>query len=150
MPKNIYHVLLTAKEKKQLLSIISKGKGSAKTVMHANILLAADENVEHPKRTESEIAEMFHVHKQTVHSVRKEYALNGLESALSRKKRTTPPIQSKLIGDVEAKIIALSCSEPPDGRSRWTLRMLADKSVELHYVESISHVAIGNLLKKTN
>lgn len=150
MPKNIYHVKLTVKEREQLISIISKGKASAKVIMHANILLAADESIDQPKRTESKIAELLHVHQQTVHTVRKAYALGGLDVAISRKKRDTPPIQPKVTGDVEAKIIALSCTEPPKGRSRWTLRLLADKAVELHYIDSISYVAVGNILKKTN
>ena len=150
MPKQLYHVNLTTKERKTLLDIIKKGSASAKTIMHANVLLAADENNQQPKRSENEIAEMFNVHSQTVHSIRKEFALHGLEAALSRKKRETPPVPAKITGDVEAKIIALSCSEPPEGRSRWTLRLLADKAIELNYVDSISYVAIGNLLKKTN
>lgn len=150
MPKNLYRVKLTAKERKKLLDIVSKGSASAKTIMHANILLAADEDSAPRKRTENEIAEMFNVHKQTVHTIRKEFSRNGLEAALARKKRETPPVPPKITGDVEAKIIALSCSEPPDGRSRWTLRLLADKAVELNYVDSISYVAVGHLLKKTN
>jgi len=150
LPKQLYHVNLTTKERKALLDIVKKGSASAKTIMHANVLLAADENNQQPKRSENEIAEMFNVHSQTVHSIRKEFSLHGLEAALSRKKRETPPVPAKITGDVEAKIIALSCSEPPEGRSRWTLRLLADKAIELNYVDSISHVAIGNLLKKTN
>ena len=150
MPKQLYHVNLTTKERKALLDIVKKGSASAKTIMHANVLLAADENNQQPKRSENEIAEMFNVHSQTVHSIRKEFSLHGLEATLSRKKRETPPVPAKITGDVEAKIIALSCSEPPEGRSRWTLRLLADKAIELNYVDSISHVAIGNLLKKTN
>ena len=149
MPKNLYRVKLTAKDRKKLLDIVSKGSASAKTIMHANILLAADENSAR-KRTENQIAEMFNVHKQTVHTIRKEFSLNGIEAALSRKKRETPPVPPKITGDVEAKIIALSFSEPPDGRSRWTLRLLADKAVELNYVDSISYVTVSNLLKKTN
>jgi len=150
MPKNLYHVNLSASEKKKLLDIISKGSSSAKTIMHANILLAADENLTKGKLTENEIAVLFNVHKQTVHSIRKAYVTYGLESAIMRKKRDTPPITPKITGEVEARIIALSCSEPPDGRSRWTLRLLADKAVELEYIDSISHEAVNRLLKKTN
>ncbi|MDO9535185.1 MAG: helix-turn-helix domain-containing protein [Bacillota bacterium] len=116
--------------------------------MHANILLAADENSFKEKKTEDEIAELFNVHKQTVHTIRKEYALNGLNAAISRKKRGTPPVKPKITGEVEAKIIALSCSLPPEGRSRWTLRLLADKAVELEFIDSISHEAVSRLLKK--
>ncbi|HAG10010.1 MAG TPA: hypothetical protein DCK76_01090 [Desulfotomaculum sp.] len=73
---------------------------------------------------------------------------HGLQVAIDRKKRSTPPVEPKLTGEVKAKIIALSCSAPPSGWSRWTLRLLADKAVELQYVDSVSHVAVGRLLKK--
>lgn len=82
--------------------------------------------------------------------VRKTYALFGLEAAIFRKKRVKPPTEPKITGEVEAKIIALSCSEPPVGRARWALRMLADKAVELGYIESISHESVNHVPKKTN
>jgi len=116
--------------------------------MHANVLLAADENNPEGKKSEAEIAELFHVHPQTVHTIRKNYAEKGMDDTLIRKKRSTPPVESKITGEVEAKVIALSCSAPPTGRTRWTLRLLADKAVELHYIDSISHEAVGRLLKK--
>ena len=119
-----------------------------KTIMHANVLLAADENGVSGRKSEAEIAALFHVHPQTVHTIRSQYSEQGLQAALGRKKRKTPPVESKVTGDVEAKIIALSCTSPPSGRSRWTLRLLADKAVELQYIDSISHVAVGRLLKK--
>lgn len=150
MPKQLYHVRLSDSEKKKLLSLISKGSSSARTIMHANILLAADENSSSGKKTEAEIAAIYSVHYQTVHFVRKTYALFGLETAISRKKRVTPPTEPKITGEVAAKIIALSCSEPPVGRARWTLRLLADKAVELGYIESISHESVNHVLKKTN
>ena len=99
------------------------------------------------KTLETEIAELYNVHQQTVHTIRKEYSQKGLEATVFRKKRETPPVAPKITGDVEAKIIALSCSTPPSGRSKWSLRLLAGKSVELQYVESISHEAVGRLLK---
>jgi hypothetical protein len=117
--------------------------------MHAQVLLSADEH-DGRKLSEKEIASRHSVNFQTVHSIRKTYALFGLDVALGRKKRSTPPITPKITGDVEAKIIALSCSSPPEGRSRWTLRLLADKVVELRIVESISHETIHRTLKKTN
>ncbi len=116
--------------------------------MRANVLLAADENNPDGRKSEKKIAELFHVHRQTVHSIRKKYAENGLSATLGRKKRETPPVEPKITGEVEAKIIALSCSSPPEGRSRWSLRFLADKSVELNFIDSISHEAVGRLLKK--
>ena len=148
MPKVKYHVRLTKKERSTLLDIVSKGTASARTIMRANVLLSADEKNSKSKKSETEIAELFNVHQQTVHTIRKEYCQKGLEATISRKERKTPPVEPKITGDVEAKIIALSCSSPPPGRSKWSLRLLADKSVELQYVDSISHEAVGRLLKK--
>lgn len=148
MPKVKYHVRLSKKERTKLLEIVSKGSASARTIMRANVLLAADENSPNGKKHEAEIAELFNVHPQTVHTIRKEYTEKGLDATINRKKRGTPPVEPKITGEVEAKIIALSCSSPPHGRSRWSLRLLADKSVELGYVDSISHEAVGRLLKK--
>lgn len=148
MPRVKYHVRLPKKDRTALLSIISKGTASAKSIMRANVLLAADENNPNGKKSEIEIAELLNVHQQTVHTIRKEYSEKGLDFALSRKKRETPPVEPKITGEVEAKIIALSCSTPPPGRSRWSLRLLADKSIELQYIDSISHEAVGRLLKK--
>ena len=150
MPKIRNHVCLTADERNTLLSLVSKGSAPVKMIMHANILLAADENGIQGRASEVEIAECFHVSKQTVHNVRQRYSEKGLDAAIGRKKRDTPPVPAKITGDVEARIIAMSCSEPPQGRSRWTLRLLASKAVELEVVDSISHVAIGQVLKKTN
>lgn len=116
--------------------------------MRANVLLAADKNSPSGKKSESEIAEHLHVNQQTVHALRKTYAEHGLDAAISRKKRDTPPVEPKITGEVEAKIIALSCSTPPTGRSKWSLRLLADKAVELQYIDSIFHEAVGRLLKK--
>lgn len=148
MPKVKYHVRLSEDERKTLLKIVSKGSASAKSIMHANVLLAADENSAGGRKSETQIAELFHIHPQTVHTIRKQYSEKGLSTALGRKKRKTPPVEPKITGEVEAKIIALSCSSPPTGRSRWSLRLLADKAVELQYIDSISHEAVGRLLKK--
>lgn len=150
MPTVKYRMCLSPEERNTLLSLVSKGTASARAIMHANILLAADENNPGGKKSEMEIAKLFHVNQQTVHSIRKRYAKHGLAAAVDRKKRETPPVEPKITGDVEAKIIALSCSSPPEGRSRWSLRLLADKAVELNYIDSISHEAVARLLKKTN
>lgn len=116
--------------------------------MHAHVLLHADENNNDKRKSEIEIAKILHVNQQTVHAIRRRFAEEGLSAAIGRKKRETPPITPKITGDVETKIIALSCSTPPSGRSKWSLRLLADKSVELQYVDSISHEAVNRLLKK--
>jgi transposase len=148
MPKNKYHVRLSKTDRATLLDLISKGTASARSIMRAHVLLAADVHSPDRKMSESEIAERFHVHLQTVHTIRKTFSEKGLEDVISRKKRGTPPVEPKITGEVEAKIIALSCTTPPSGRSRWSLRLLADKSVELKYIDSISHEAVGRLLKK--
>ena len=148
MPKHKYHVCLSKTERKYLINIVSKGTTSAKEIMHANILLAADENTGKVRKNEAEIAKTFHVNLQTVHTIRRRYSEEGLDASIKRKKRETPPIEPKITGDVEARIIALSCSTPPEGYSRWSLRLLADKAVELQYIDSISHESVGRLLKK--
>ena len=148
MPKVRFHVRLTDEERKTLLQIVSKGSAPAKSIMRANVLLAADENTKGTKKSEAEIAELFHVTTRTVHTIRQQYSEHGLQATLGRKKRETPPVAPKITGEVEARIIALSCSAPPSGRSGWTLRLLADKAVELEYIDSISHEAVGRLLKK--
>jgi len=148
MPKIKYHVRLSEEDRTTLLDLVSKGSASARSIMHANVLLAADENSPSGRKSEIEIAELFHVNKQTVHTIRKQYSEKGLDAAISRKKRETPPVEPKITGEVEAKIIALSCSTPPTGRAKWSLRLLADKAVELQYIDSVSHEAVGRLLKK--
>ena len=144
-----YRVILTDRERSKLVKVITKGSASAKMIMHANVLLAVDEG-NTKKRSEKEIASLLHISSQTVHTIRKTYATEGVDAALVRKKRQTPPVQPKITGDIEARIIALSCSEPPDGRSKWTLRLLADKVVELQIIDSISHESVYRLLKITN
>ena len=148
MPKKKFHVCLTKMERKSLLDIVSKGSASAREIMHANVLLSADEIYAGVRKSETEIAILYHVNPQTVHTIRRRCSEKGLEAALSRKKRETPPVAPKITGEVEAKIIALSCGSPPQGRSRWSLRLLADKAVELQYIDSISHEAVSRLLKK--
>lgn len=148
MPKKKYHVQLDSEERNQLLNIISKGTASAKEIMHANVLLAADENNPNGRKSESEIADFYHVHPQTVFTIRQRFCQQGLDAAISRKKREQPPNKIKITGEVEAKVIALSCTAPPNGQSRWTLRLLADKAVELNYIDELSHTAVGRLLKK--
>lgn len=150
MPKVKNHVRLSSAERKTLQDLITKGSSTARSIMHAHVLLSADENNPQGPMKEAKIAQLLHVSQQTVHSVRQLYSEKGLEAAIGRKKRETPPVPAKITGDVEARIIALSCNEPPPGRSKWTLRLLADKAVELEIISSISYVAVGQLLKKTN
>ena len=149
MPSVKYSIELSDSDRRTLLDIVAKGSSSAKMILRANILLASDRtNKKH--MTVAEIASAFSTSPTTVQNVRTSYANNGLDATISRKKRVVPPVAPKVTGDVEAHIIALACSEPPKGYEKWTLRLLADKCVELNYVDSISHVTVQRLLKKTN
>ena len=149
MPSVKYIIELTDTDRKTLLDIVAKGTSPAKSILRANILLASDKNNK-KHMTVAEIAEAYHTTPTTVQNVRTSYANNGLDATINRKKRTTPPVPPKVTGDVEAHIIALACGEPPEGYSKWTLRLLANKCVELNYAESLSHVTVSRLLKKTN
>ena len=133
-------------DKEELLEIITKGTSPARTILRANILLASDRRSD-KYMTVSEIADAYHTTPTTVQTVRTE---KGHEATIHRKKRETPPVPAKVTGEVEAHVIALACGQPPEGYSRWTLRLLADRTVELGYIDSISHVTVSNILKKTN
>lgn len=147
MPSVKYLIELSDADQITLKDIVAKGSSSAKTILRANILLASDRNAKQ-KMTVAQIADAYHTTPTTVQNVRTSYANNGLEAIIYRKKRETPPVPAKVTGDVEAHIVALACSEPPEGYERWTVRLLADKCVELNYVESLSHMTVSRVLKK--
>ena len=149
MPSIKYVIELSNQEKVRLMEIVKKGNSPARTILRANILLASDKQNDR-YMTMSEIANAYRTTPTTVQTVRTSSCKKGLEATITRKKRETPPIPAKVTGEVEAHIIALACGQPPEGYSRWTLRLLADKTVELGYIESISHVTVSNILKKTN
>ncbi len=149
MPSVKYIIELTDDDRKTLSDTVAKGSSSAKTILRANILLASDRNAKQ-RMTVAQIADVYHTTPTTVQNVRTSYINNGLEATIYRKKRKTPPVPAKVTGDVEAHIIALACSDPPEGYERWTVRLLADKCVELKYVESLSHMTVSRVLKKTN
>jgi transposase len=114
------------------------------------ILLKADQGDNGPGWLDERISEALDVTIQTIERVRKQLVEEGFDAVLSRRKYTQKVSRKKIDGDVEAHLVALSCSEPPEGRVRWTLRLLADSIVELGYVQSISHEAVRQTLKKTN
>lgn len=149
MPKKKYAIELTAKERLELIKITKTGSSPAKVITRANILLASDASVGKPL-TVMETAERFNTTPTTVQTVRREFSESGLDGALFRKKRKTPPVQPKVDENFEARLISLCCSEPPEGYERWTLRLIADKCVELGYIDSISHMTVKRTLKKTN
>ena len=142
-----YKVYLSKKQRKELEKITKQGKHSASTIKRANILLNLDENNGIVQKQE-DIAKQLCTTTVTIYNVSKEYVEKGLNGTVYRKVRQTPPIAPKATGDIEARIIALACSEPPKGRTRWTLRLLEEKVVELQIVDSISDNTIGRLLKK--
>lgn len=100
--------------------------------------------------TVAEIAAAFNTTPTTVQNVRTSYVNSGLEATINRKKRETPPVPAKVTGDIEAHIVAMACGDPPEGYSRWSVRLIAEKCVELNYIDSISHMTVSRILKKTN
>ena len=143
-----YIVTLTAEERQQLLELVRKGATAAYKIKHANILLASDENGEN--LSAAEVAKAYRCHAQTVYGVRRRFVEVGLNAAVGRKKRATPPVPKKLDGRAEARLVALACEETPDGVARWSLRLLSEKMVDLGVVASISHETVRTTLKKTS
>ena len=143
-----YIVRLTEEERKGLAELVSKGKSVAYKVKHAHILLKAD--ADGPNWEDKRIAEAFSVHIGTVGNVRQRLVEGGMEAALGRKKRENPPCERILDGKREARLIALTHSKPPEGHCRWTLRLLADKMVELKIADSVSHETVRRTLKNMN
>lgn len=142
-----YHVDLPQEERTRLERLVKKRKSTSEQVKRSKILLSADRLGDRNWK-DSQIAEQYEVSVRTIERLRKRYVLEGLEVALKGKPRLN--LDKKLFdAEVESKLIALRCSEPEEGRSSWSLRLLADKMVELSYVESISHESVRQLLKKT-
>lgn len=144
-----YIVKLTLEERVELLTLIRFGKKAANTLMHARVLLSADENDTKLKpKTDETIAAEMHVSSKTVARIRQRFVQEGIESALSRRPHTNPKSR-KIDGEQEAHLVALCCSTPPEGRSRWTLKLLANKLVSLDIIDSVSPATICRVLKKT-
>ena len=145
-----YKVTLTADERNSLQDLIAAGKAPAQKLAHARILLKADAAPGGPAWPDARIAEAAEVSVATVERVRQRFVEQGLEAALVRKPPDRPSRQRKLDGHGEARLVALACSDPPLGRARWTLRLLADKLVELEVVDTISTETVRQVLKKTS
>lgn len=144
-----YTIHLTKDEVDELLAIINKGSHSTQTFRAAYILLNCDEGEFSQKVPNEQLAKVLRIGLRTIDRVKKRFVEGGLEAVLERKP-TTRIYDRKVDGDLEANLVSLCCSEPPKGYAKWTLRLLADKLVELNYVDKISHVTVGNVLKKTN
>jgi transposase len=147
--KVLYNVTLTTEEREQLHKLISTGKGSARRRLHARILLKADTNGGQKKLADQEIAQMLECGSATVFRVRRRFVEAGLSAAIEPRQAERHH-QPKLDGEQEAHLIALIGSPPPDGYQRWRLRLLADKMVEMNYLDRVSHEKVRRVLKKTN
>jgi transposase len=147
--KKKYVVTLTDEERWMLQEMLSRGKAAARKLAHARILLKADVADGGADWNDEAIAEGLEVGRATVERVRKESVEEGLEAALERRKPRRQ-YQRKLDGEGEAHLVTLACQKPPEGRSRWTLQLLADRMVELKYVDEISYQTVRRTLKRTN
>jgi len=142
-------IILSPDERAELKRFSKAGIHSVRLVNRARIILALDMSGGKETEKQEDIAEHIGVSRQTVNNAKNDFlALQDVSLFLQRKKRETPPVPSKITGELEARIIALACGKAPKGYARWTLRLLAAKCVELHYSDAISHTAIGTLLKK--
>jgi transposase len=139
-----YIVTLTDAERATLRTLISCGKGAARRLIHARVLLKADQGL-----PDQAIGDEVEVSRPTVERVRRRFVEEGLDAALDPR-RPDKPREFKIDGAVEAHLIALACSAPPTGEARWTLRLLASKLVELEYLPEVSHETVRRALKKTS
>lgn len=143
-----YIVRLSMEERQQLEDLVTKGKAQAYRIKHAHILLAVD--ADGPNWFDAQAAQAFRCDANTVRNVRQRFVEQGVEAALRRKPQDRPSRTPILDGEKEARLIALACSKPEAGRAKWSLRLLADKAVELEIVDAICHETVRQALKKTN
>lgn len=144
-----YVVELTSEERRYLRDLARKGKAAAYKIRHANILLHVDQGDEGPAWKDAEVAEVFGCHETTVENVRRRLVLDGLDAAVTRRREGVGRPRT-IDGDAEARLTVLACSKPPKDRSRWTLRLLADKIVELNIVDKCNRMTVQRTMKKTN
>ena len=143
----IYIVKLTQKERDFLSGLISTGKSAARKLLHARILLKVDSSPHGENWTDEKVSEALDVSVRSIERIRERFVLEDLESSLARREHTSYRPR-KLDGKQEAHLVALACSQAPEGRKRWTLHLLADKMVEMKHVETLSHEAVRQTLKK--
>ena len=146
--KHKHPVKLTSEERAQLNRLTMQGRTQVRKLKRAKILLLADENHSQGQKTDKAIAEKLDIGSATIERVRRHYAEGGLEAALNEKRRSGRPLV--ISGLDRAKITALACSTPPKGQARWTLRLLAEKGVELEILDAICYTTVGDILKKTS
>jgi len=145
-----YAVTLEDDERRQLRELIGVGRAAAYKRRHAEVLLKADAGPHGPAWTDERMAEAFGASVRSIEYLRERFVTEGLEAALGRRQRSRPPVEPRLDGRQEARLVALSCSAVPPGHCRWTLRLLADRLVELQVVDSISYETVRQALKKTS
>ena len=144
-----YRIRLTTDEQQELNALVSRGRAAAYKQTHGRILLMSDESRSDGGMKDAEITSALGVGQSTVERIRKRCVEEGVESALNRKKQLRRR-QKRLDGEGEARLIAMACGEPPEGRASWTLKLLADQLVECEIVETISTETVRQALKKTN
>ena len=145
-----YRVTLTKEEREELEAMTRRGKMHARRFIHARALLLCDASADGPAWNVADVAAALGVSSRAIEHLKKRFVEEGLEAALERKPREKPPREIRFDGAFEARLIALACSDVPEGHRRWTVRLLADKAVELKFAESVSHMTVQRVLKKTN
>jgi hypothetical protein len=145
-----YRVTLTEEEREQLEAISSKGKRAARTVLYARALLLLDAGEHGSKWIVAKVAEALGVTPRSLEHLKKRFVEDGIQAAIERKKRVKPPREIQFGGEFEAHLLALACSDPPTGKERWTVRLLAEKLIELKIVPTVSPMTVCNRLKKMN
>ena len=145
-----YRVTLTEQERQELDALTKRGKTSAKRFLYARALLLCDAGQQRPAWSVADTAEALGVTPRTIEHLKKRFVEDGLGAALDRRQPEKPPRDVTFDGAFEARLIALACSETPEGRRRWTVRLLAEKAVELSLAPSVSHMTVQRVLKKTN
>jgi transposase len=145
-PNVKYRIKLSQEQRQELIEISKNGNKAAKQVNHAQVLLMSDDNAVAGRWRDEDISQALNMHVNTIAAIRKKYALDGIKPALQRKPRETPPISPKLDGHQEAHLIAICCSEPPAGRVRWTMQLLAKELVARKLIVAISRETIRNKL----
>lgn len=145
-----YRVTLLESERAHLESLTHNGKTGSKKFINARALLLCDAGPQGPAWTVANVAKALGITSRTIEHLKKRFVEPGLESAIERKQRDTPPRSIIFDGEFEARLIALACSEAPEGYARWTVRLLAEKAVELNFAPSVSHMTAHRILKKAN
>lgn len=148
MPGRKYIVKLSSEEVTKLNSVVSKGTYAARTIKRALILLKLNSSAKRRYKLD-DVSQMFNISKKTINRILESYQSIGIE-CIYRKKRQTPPVESKITGEVEAHLIAMACHNPPEGYCKWTLRLLSERMVQMNYIDQISHTTVGKILKENS